>query len=116
MNNQRVKVKVEDLIKRIEDCKKTDQAKYEKELKKYNDDNEKYVGRVKEALRKALTGIEATGKVPETYWGDLKIRVPDKPSKPDFRPKRYDEDINLLKMAADPTIIISTNSNYAKYL
>lgn len=116
MNQQRVKVNVADLIKRIEECKVADKAKHEKELKKFYQEEVKYLQKVEKLLEHTLEDVR-DGNLPKDRYGDVRLNLPyPSPRRPEFRPGTYDQDINLLKMSAEPTITISSNSNFGKYL
>lgn len=122
---QRVKVRVADLIARIEAKKVEARADYEKAVKKYEFDSESWGKRVQDALSDAHVAAQR-GKLPEvseryvrgSYRTALSVPVKgDKPSKPS-RPalQQYDSDIALLKMSTDDIIAVSTEDRWSRYL
>jgi hypothetical protein len=72
------------------------------------------------ALKRATQDLENKDVLPNiTYRGFLEIRMdgqeaPHNPGKLDTT--RFQKDISFLKLSADETILISTDSDWARYL
>ena len=112
-----LKVRVADLIDRIEKRQKQTQSDYEKSLVKYNRDLAAWQVRVVDVLEKALTNAKA-GKMPTfSYGGSLQMNAPSPPTKPS-EPKGWDyqNDIDTLKMSVDEVLTVTTTSRFSQYL
>lgn len=124
--SMRIKVRISDLIARIEAARASAEADHGEKLAAFIAAK----GQALPALRAAIKAIKATDfsvdDVSSRYSGSRRRYVPcitvDLPdwvdaSEPDgLDLSSFDRDINLLRMSADETISISTDDRYARYL
>jgi hypothetical protein len=124
MPAQRIKVSVAELLSKVE-------ASRAKAVKDYDAAKAEYLAKKKRIRAEASRALSAEGKriraggdpvLSSDYRGKVTIALPtlsgedlpSNPSKPGL--SSYDRDIALLKMSADSTISISTDSNWGRYL
>lgn len=124
--SMKIKVRVSDLITRIQKAKDEAVAEYEKASSTYVDRVAKAAAQVNEGLASIdFFPIDPIASLSHQYVGgryawvtEVKMprnwQKPVKPSKPDL--KDFDRDIALLRMAADETLSISLDDHYARYL
>lgn len=117
MAEQKIKVRVDDLLKAVEAKKKAllaQQAEVEKQRKI---EEKAHVARVVKALEAAVAAAKK-GVLPDISFRRLEIRLEEEG--PRYVAKvdtvRIDQDIALLKLAADETILVSTDSKWGQYL
>lgn len=112
-----VRVQVAELLKKVEAARARAVKEHAAALKKFEKEQVVWQDRVVAALETALTNARK-GKLPKVNYNGVQISVagepPDKSGRPDL--KEYDRDINILKMASDDTIIITTDNHFVKYL
>lgn len=124
----RVKVRVEDLLKRVHAAKAKAVKEHEKDLAKYEAAAEVWPEIVDGALLDAIAA-NADGKTLGTssvYVGNwsyrtcLQVPLPAKAKAPGSKPKldtsRFDKDASLLEMCSDEVLSISTDDRFSRYL
>lgn len=112
----RVKVSTAKLLEAVTKRRAKMVTDHERAVAAYGPKAEAYAQRVVAALRKAADDAEK-GKVPETdYRGRIEVKVRgEEPSEPTLDTKRIDRLIATLEMAADESIVISSE-DAAHYL
>lgn len=125
MATQRIKVNVAELVKAIEKKRAEKVAAYDRAVAKFERDSATFPEEVEAALEKAHASA-LRGKLPrqgEEYinrsyqtvlYVPIKMKNPRRPAAIDT--SGFDRDIKLLKMSADAELIISANSEFARYL
>lgn len=116
----RIKVRVADLITKVEAAKNQAVADHVAAEKKYVADKAKYEAAAIKALQLALDKAKL-GEFPEYYgYADaLKVRLPKNvalPSEPTLNLRRFEKDLALLKACADDTLMVSADSDFGRYL
>lgn len=123
----RVKVRVEDLLKRVHAAKAKAVKEHEKEVAKWEALNEAWPGIVADALSDARIAAENGTEfdTTESYRRDryvkfLAVPLPAKAKAPGTKPKldtsRFDKDASLLEMCSDEVLSISTDDRFSRYL
>lgn len=114
----KVKVRVVDLIAKVEVAKAQAIADHEQAVKKYNVEKALYRSHVCLALRAALKAAQE-GTMPEYYGyrGGVVIKLEDEePSEPTLNTRRFDKDLGILQACVDEILMVSADSEFGLYL
>ena len=114
---QKIKVNVADLISAVERTIATTTKAHEKKVSEYDGKVKAYNTALVAALTEALAKAKK-GTLPTIGYSN-RIEIPfgkEKPSKPCLNLDRAKKDLALLKMSADDTLIVGTDSSWMSYL
>lgn len=117
----RVKVRVADLIKRVEEVKAEDEKRFQRLQAKYEKALEVWKREAAKALRAAAAkadsfdyGDYAYGRrYAESY---LQIPVPEKPTAPTSPDPRHEKALRMLRMVSDEEMALTLGHDLAVYL
>ena len=120
MAEQKVKVKVADLITRVEAFKKKQATEHARLTKEHETAKAafgaKMIAALEAALAKAKKGEYPAHNYSQRYDLVCAASIPPKPTALSEVTAKIDADLSLLRMAADDTIMVSTETRWGRYL
>lgn len=118
MNSKsRIKVNVSDLIDAVEAKKQKYVTEQEAEIRSYGSCLAEWREKTLEALNVALATVEAGRELEKniSYSGRFFLDTVQRPSEPKVSTDEFDKVLATLRIAAEPTIVITTD-DYARYI
>lgn len=118
--NLRVEVATEDLLALVRERRAERVAKFTKEESDYAARLAAWQKKAAKALRAAADKVERGEEVDESTWRrtpsiTVEVRAA-RPSEPELTVDEIDKDIKVLELAAKPTLVITANDHFARYL
>ena len=114
MAEQRIKVPVEALLTALQQRRAEIVKAHEAAAKKHATDLTAWQKKAVAALQATIKQVE--DGTSEDYYGDLRVKLPQKPNLANLDTSTIDRDIALLELTTEETIPVSTDCKWSRYL